>query len=145
MLLQNRAGIQFRLGSSIMDVLSGRGGIFTLQEDYGLELVVNSNNSVDLVYTAKINEKNGWTGEATEAFNANVTINLSPEKVTIKDFDISKVNDSDSTNQAFHALQGEQKNIIMKLLTFIKYTLGFDSELRIEEKQEEDNKKTPTL
>lgn len=141
MLLQNRAGIQFRLGSNIMKVISGRGeGLFTLDENYGVEIKVIDKNSVDLIYTAKVNEKDPWKAEeVSKAFDATVRINISPEKVLIKDCKFSKVLDNKNTNMAFQLIQGEQQNILMKLLSYIRHALGFDSELRIDKPQEEKN------
>jgi hypothetical protein len=143
MILQHRAGIQYRLGSNIMNVFSNRGGLFTLDEHYDLQVNVINQNSIDLTYKAIVNEKDQWTGTPSKAFTATVTVNISPEKVTIADFNISKDLNSEATNQAFMAVKSEQQNIIMQLLTYIKHALGFDSELRLEETNERENGNSP--
>lgn len=144
MLLQNRAGINFRFGMNILDLFDTSNAIFTLDENREVKIDIVDEKSVGLTYKAIINEKDPWTSKAYKAFEANVTVNISPEKVIIKAFDISKTYESEGTNDAYRAIQNQQQNILMKLLTYIKHALGFDSELRIEETQEDQTTHRPS-
>ncbi|MBI2785168.1 MAG: hypothetical protein HYX60_02200 [Legionella longbeachae] len=146
MLLQHRAGIQFRLGALIQHNFpspkDNKQKYLNVDPVYKLEIKVIGKNSVDLSYTAKIIEKNPWDSEdSSEAFNVTVNINITPDKVLIKDFNLTKVIDNENTNTAFELIQSQQQNILMQLLTYIKHALGFDSELRIDTQEEE---QTPT-
>lgn len=114
MLIQHRVGIQYRLGSHLLDFINHANTVatcfFTTDPDYKVKIKIN-NNSVDLIYKAIVNERDLLTSSTSKAFNATITINISSEKSLIKEYNITKINNSIQTQDVFNQLKSKQQDI----------------------------------
>ena len=134
--LQNKSGVQYAMGKIVDGLFIDNELLIMMNHNYKLELEVDSNNSVNLIF------KGVWEDVKEEprqpAFEATVKINITPEKATITNFDLTKLSDTPETSTAYDLLIENQQNILMKLITFIKQILGFNSEFTLEKKDEND-------
>jgi hypothetical protein len=138
LILQNKAGVHYAMGNVINFLLLEKGfDLLMNAAGYTIELEVNGPMDVDLVFKAEWDNFREEPREASIA--ANVKINITPNSAAITDFTLTKLADSTVANSAFEFLQDNQQNILMKLITLIKHALGFNSELRIEQSNENDN------
>jgi hypothetical protein len=134
LVLQNKSGLQFALGRIMNQILLNKNFLLIMNADYKLEIEVEDEDSINLIFKGVWEDPN--TDPRTPAIEACVKVNMTPGIVAIDDFKLTKL--SDSANDAFKYLEANQKNILMQLFIFIKNILGFNSELRLEEKQKED-------
>ncbi len=113
---------------------------------FKIELEVD-NNSVHLIF------KGTWEALATEeptgprenAVEACVKINISREMVAITSFELTQISENPSAAKTFELLEANQKNIRMKLITFIRHAFGYNCEFRLEEQHEDDQSWSPNI
>ncbi|MCW8407522.1 hypothetical protein OQJ13_00860 [Legionella sp. PATHC035] len=150
MTLQSRLSLHFAM-NKIVDTL------LYLQNEYPIwmspdvpehkiELEVVNDNSVDFIFKGiwQTHVTDSPTGETVNAVEALIKINISREVVAITSFELTKLSDMPNVTKAFERLEENQQNIIMKLITFIRHALGYNSELRLEEQEENDRSWAPT-
>lgn len=108
--------------------------------EYKIELQVINNNSVDFIFKGiwQTLATDSQTGETVDAVETCVKINISRDVVAITSFELTKLSDMPNVTKAFERLEANQQNILMKLITFIRHILGYNSELRLEEQEEND-------
>ena len=141
--LQNKSGIQFGMGRIIDGLFLENGFLLAQNPDYQIDMDVTHDDRVSLVYTGVWEDPT--TEPRTPAIKACVKINISPDMVAISAFDLTKLSDNPVATAAYHLIEENQQNIIMKIITFIMHVFGFNSELRLEEKQEGDLSWAPGL
>lgn len=141
LILQNRAGIHFAFGNIVNGLFHNDENDFTLimDRDYTLEMKVNGDNEVTLVFEAT------WDDYSKDprlpAITVNIEVNITPDMASISNFNISQTAETPQANAAFKFLEDNQQNILQKLITFLKEIFGFNSELRLE--SNEDRVNTP--
>ena len=134
--LQNKSGIQFAFGKIIDKLLLENDFLLTMNTDFKLNLQVESDESVSMQFIAFWKDP---TNAPTElAIGLDVKVNITPDQIFIDRFDLQRFSDNPVAKEAIDFLESNQQNILMKLITFIKRMLGFDSELRLEQKNEND-------
>ncbi|WP_392537155.1 hypothetical protein [Legionella sp. 227] len=149
MTLQSRIGIHFAMNKIVESLLNLEADypVWMCPDlpEYKIELVVVNNNSVDFIFKSiwKTLAPDDPTGETVNAVEACIKINISREVVAITSFELTKLSDMPNVTKAFELLEANQQNILMKLITFIRHVLGYNSELRLEEQQENDRSWAP--
>jgi hypothetical protein len=136
LLLQHRGGIQFQLGKTISDMLMEEKGIPLSVGDNILTLKVNGPVDVTLTINTTLNEKDLWDSEkVTPTLETSVKVNITPDMVLINDFEVTQIAETKTAAKAFNFFEDSQQNILEKFISFIRHALGFNSELRLEDKE----------
>ncbi|CAM2839625.1 Uncharacterised protein [Legionella steigerwaltii] len=149
MILQNRDGVQFAMNKIVDSLLylEDEYPIWMRPDlpEYKIELEVDNNNSVNLIFKGiwETLTTDDSAGPKENAIEACIKINISRDLVAITSFDLTKLSDMPNVTKAFELLEANQQNILMKLITFIRHVLGYNSELRLEERQENDRSWSP--
>lgn len=134
LILQNKAGVQYPLGNIVNGLFLENNFQLIMNANYGLELNVNNNNDVTLVFTGTWDDYSENPRKAAIKVNAEVTI--TPDMASISNFKISQIADTPQANAAFKFLEDNQQNILQKIITFLKEIFGFNSELRLESNED---------
>ncbi len=138
MVLQKKVGLQFRIGELINSLFLSNEFLLMVDHGYQLELVVNSSNNVSLHYKTSCYDYS--SGEkVVGVLSVNTKVQITPELVTVSEFDVEQLIDTEESNKAVKFLEENQQNILQKLVTYIKRVFGYDSELRFEETKNDDN------
>lgn len=133
LVLQNKAGIQYPIGNIVNNLFMNNNHSLLMDRNYKLSLKVDDPNCVKLVFKAV------WEDYTTEprkpSIDVCVEVYITPDVVAINDFKITQISDTPVAHAAYRFLEDNQQNIIEKILSYIKRVFGFNSELRMEEAQ----------
>ncbi len=136
MTLQSQAGLQFAMGKLVDGLFFEHDFLLVQNPNYQIAMEVMCDGSANLIF------KGVWEDPMQQprepAVAVSVKINISPDMVAITGFNMTKLSDASVTTAAYDLIEKNQQNIIMAIITFIRHFFGFNSELRLEEKQEGD-------
>lgn len=127
MTLQTHCGLLVPMNS----ILQSKMDIKKLKcEMKDVSLEVNDHGCITFVYNFLVSNYNEIDKPGMEA-------NVKIDSVVIKDFSLIKLYDTPEISEFYNAMKANQQNILMQLITFIRHVFGFNSELRLEEKQKD--------
>lgn len=134
--LQNKSGIQFAFGKIVDKLMLENDFLLTMNPNFKLNLKVESDQSVSMQFIAFWKDPTNAPEEP--AIGLDVKVKITPDQIFIDRFDLQRFSDNPVAKDAMDFLQANQQNILMQLITYIKRVLGFDSELRLEQKGSND-------
>lgn len=129
LVLQNKAGLQYAFGNIFTDLLLSNKHDFLMASGYKLKLEVKDEHQIKLIFSG--NWRDIYDPD-TPALNATVQLDMTPDKVTIEQFNITQLSNSPSTDKAFDFLEQNQANIFEKFIIFLKNIFGINSDAEIE-------------
>ncbi len=135
MTLQTKVGIPFALGNIINSLFLNNKHNLLMNPDYELALEVNNDKKVTLTLKgfcdAIINIKD-------PAISFSISVAITPASVVISNFTITQLSDSQEASNAYKFLEDNQQNILEKIVSYIKQFFGFNSELKLEDSNDQD-------
>lgn len=131
MLLQNKVGIQFVLGTVLANLFLSNGFPIFMHPDYHLDMKVNSSKDVTVTFNST------WLNQANlsseKAFDVSIKFNISIDRVLLTDFSLNRLSDSAQLIKAEAIFSDHQQSFLMKIVNYIRHFLGFNSELLLEQ------------
>jgi len=137
--LQTKSGIHYGLGALFIELCSAHDLHVSTEPDYKVSLEVIDNTSVDLVYKQTFYRPEEESVE--QGVRVEVRVNISERRAAIRSFNVENL--SDVSHPVYDFFMANQQNILFQLITFIKNLLGFNSDLRLEEKDRDDHSWVP--
>lgn len=137
MLIQNKVCLQFGL-YPIFNALFAEFKLIAKESQLIETLEVN--HAEEICYSFKNSfyelDEGSQINLEKPAIELSFEIKITPEKVELISYQLKQLFDSPNVREAYAAVQAEQQNILMQWITYIKYLLGFASELIVEEQKD---------
>ena len=130
LLLQNRAGLQFAMGSILTTLFLDNGFQFVMNSNYKVNLEVKNKQVVKLIFQG--NWHNILDESKESAIFADVEIDITPTKATISTFQLTNIAENEETNNAFDFLLANQASIIWKIIIFLKTWFNLNRDIEVE-------------
>ncbi|KTD51136.1 hypothetical protein [Legionella quateirensis] len=130
LILQNKAGIHFGLGSAFNALFAGSEHPFYLTSDYNLNIEVKNNQRVKLIYLASWRDITKST--AKPQLSARVEVDITPNRVAIDTCNITQITETPEAINAFNYLEANQANIFQKIILFLMNYFKINSDIEIE-------------
>lgn len=126
-LLQSRSGIGFALGNTLNTLFDFE---LLLSQEINFRYEIQDNNCVKLVFEGSSEDLS--TGEKTPGLTTSIQLTLTPDKLVIDKFAITKVGQTPTVNEWFAKLESTQVNFLQKFIQFLKNYLIGTPELELE-------------
>jgi hypothetical protein len=130
LVLQSKAGLHFALGNVLNGLLMDNNHNFLMQPNYHLNLEVLDNKHIKINFTG--NWRNIMNETDTPDLRANVSVDITPNKVSIESFQVTQLSNSPETKSAFEFLEANQANLLEKIFIFLKNLFSLNADIEIE-------------
>ena len=135
LILQSKSGIHYGLGALVIGLCHQHDLPVAGRPGYTATLDVLDNKSVDLVYKQELYLPSA--DSIGQEVSVEVRVNISEHAAAIRSFNVENL--SDVSHPVYDFFMANQQHVFFQLITFIKNLLGFNSELRLEEKCRDDH------
>lgn len=136
LVLQSKAGLHFALGNVLNGLLMENNHDFLMQPNYHLSLEVLDNKHIKINFTG--NWRNIMNETNTADLRANVSVDITPNKVSIESFKVTQLSNSPETKSAFDFLEANQANLLEKIIIFLKNLFSLNTDIEIENVSKDD-------
>lgn len=136
LVLQSKAGLHFALGNVLNGLLMENNHNFLMQPNYHLNLEVLGNKHIKINFTG--NWRNIMNETDTADLRANVSVDITPDKVAIESFQVTQLSNSPETKSAFEFLEANQANLLEKIFIFLKNLFSLNADIEIENVSKDD-------
>ncbi|WP_298622544.1 hypothetical protein, partial [uncultured Legionella sp.] len=116
LVLQSKAGLQFALGNVLNGLLMDNNHMFLMQSDYNVNINVIDGQHIKL--TLEGNWRNIRSETDAPDLKADITVDISSEKVSIESFQVTQLSNSPETKSAFKFLEANQAGLLEKIFIF---------------------------
>lgn len=130
LVLQNKAGLQYALGNVLNGLLLENQHNFLMKPNYNLILEVHDKNNIKMKFTGNWHNLNTYSD--VPDLSANISVDITPNKVTIESFQVTQLSDTPETRNAFAFLEANQVNLLEKIFIFLKNLFGLNADIEIE-------------
>jgi hypothetical protein len=134
LILQNRKGIQFGLGTTTLALGHENNFVCSLNPETEIKLNVISPEKIEL--ECKFQLMDPLLSPTQPALDVDIRFLITPTSVHISTFKFDKISNTENTNNFFEYLQNNQENFFWRFIILIQKLLGMNVGIQIEQTKE---------